>query len=139
MVLWRLRMERIRRRSATTGLMVDASLKVHATVGVLSLYEDGTRQDGSVQIRGDVASCMTRAVSSRSEFVIHPFELSRLTRSATTSREHSTRQTKCSLLELGSSHTPPAPSPETSTNRRIRGETLYYLCQVSWPSLHGLT
>ena len=47
-------------RLTTTSLMVDASLKVHATVGVLSLPEDGTHQAGSAQIRGNVASGMTR-------------------------------------------------------------------------------
>ena len=50
----------MRRGSATTRLMVAASLKVHATVGVLSLPEDGTHQAGSAQIRGNVASGMTR-------------------------------------------------------------------------------
>ena len=35
-------------------------MKVHATVGVLSLPEDGTHQAGSAQIRGNVASGMTR-------------------------------------------------------------------------------
>ena len=72
-------------RLTTTSLMVDASLKVHATVGMLSLPDDCDRQVGLVQIRGNVASWMTRAVSSRSEFVVHPFGLSQLTRSSTTS------------------------------------------------------
>ena len=106
----------MQKRFATTGLMVDASLKVQETVGVLLLPEDGASQAGSVQITGDVASYMTMATSSRLEFVIRPLGLSQLTRSATTSGGHSTRQTECSLLELGSSHTHPAPSPEVSTN-----------------------
>ena len=95
----------MQRRSATPGLMVDAALKVQVTVKVLSLPKDGASQAGSVQIRGDVASCMIMAASSRSEFVIDPFGLSQLTRSTTTSGGHSTRQTECSLLELGPSHT----------------------------------
>ena len=68
---------------------MDASLKVQATVGILSLPDDCDRQVRLVQIRGSVASWMTKAVSSRSEFVVHPFGLSQLTRSATTSVGHS--------------------------------------------------
>ena len=78
----------------TTELMVDASLKVQVTVGVLSLPSDSTHQVGLVQIRGDVASWMIMAASSRSEFVVHPFGLSQLIRSDTMSGGYSARQIK---------------------------------------------
>ena len=86
-------MERIRSRLATTGFMVEASLKVQLIVGVLSLPERGARQWEDLQTVGKVASWRTRAASSRSEFVIHPFGLVILTRSDLISSGHWRRQT----------------------------------------------
>ena len=48
-------MERIRSRLATTGFMVEASLKVQLTVGVLSLPERGARHSEDSQTAGKVA------------------------------------------------------------------------------------
>jgi len=89
----RLTVERMRRRSATTGLIVAASLKVQETVGVLSLPVVGARQAGLLDRLGKRASWRTRAASSRSEFVILPWGLSKLTRSSTMSCGHWRRQT----------------------------------------------
>ena len=86
-------MERIRSRLATTGFMVEASLKVQLTVGVLSLPERGARHSEDSQTAGKVASWRTRAASSRSEFVIRPFGLATLTRSDLISSGHWRRQT----------------------------------------------
>ena len=89
----RLMVERMRRRSATTGLTVEASLKVHDTVGVLSLPEVGDRHAGWYKMEGKVASCSTRAASSRSELVIRPDGFLKLTRSSTISLGHYRRHT----------------------------------------------
>ena len=48
--------ERIQRRLATTGLTVEASLKVQATVGVLSLPVRGAHQAAVLHTLGKVAS-----------------------------------------------------------------------------------
>ena len=89
----RLCMERMRRRLATTGLIVEASLKVQATVGVLSLPEAGARHAGLAQMSAKTTSCRTRAASSRSELVMRPCGLSKLTRSAMMSAGQWRRQT----------------------------------------------
>ena len=86
-------MERIRRRFATTGLMVAASLKVQATVGVLSLPVRGARHAVELQMVGKVASWRTSAANSRSELVMRPEGLAKLTRSALMSAGHCKRQT----------------------------------------------
>lgn len=86
-------MERIRRRFATTGLMVAASLKVHATVGVLSLPVRGARQVEELEMVGKVASWRTRAANSKSELVMCPEGFSKLMRSALISAGHCNRQT----------------------------------------------
>ena len=49
-------MERIWRRLATIELIVAASLKVHATVGVLSLAVSGARYTKDLHTSGKVAS-----------------------------------------------------------------------------------
>ena len=69
----------MRNRSDTTGLMVEDSLKDYAiigTVGMLSLPVEGARQAGLAHTKGNVASCRTRAASSKSEFVMRPPGLS---------------------------------------------------------------
>ena len=71
-----LTMERIRSRLGTTGLIVAASLKVHATVGVLSLLVSGAHHAEDLHISGKVASWRTSTANSISELVILPFGLS---------------------------------------------------------------
>jgi len=93
MAAWRLTVERMRRRSATTGLMVAASLKVQETVGVLSLPVVGARQAGWEERKGKIDSCRTKAASSRSELVMRPLGLAKLTRSSMMSWGHARRHT----------------------------------------------
>ena len=59
-------------RLATTGLMVTASLNVHAIVSMLALPVRGAHHAGFLHTSGKVVSCRTRATSSISEFVIRP-------------------------------------------------------------------
>ena len=87
----RLIIARMRSRSATTGFMVDASLNVQETVGVLSLPVVDARHTEFEETREKMASCKTRAASSRSEFVMQPCGLLRLTRS----RDISSGQRRC--------------------------------------------
>ena len=77
-----LMMERIRSRLVTTGLIVAASLKIQATVDVLSLPVRGAYHAEDLYTLGKVASCRTSAANSRSELVIRPVGLSKLTRFA---------------------------------------------------------
>ena len=88
-----LTMERIRSRLATTGLMVAASLKVHVTMGVSSLPVRGARHAGDLHNVGNVATWRTSAATSRSELVIRPEGLAKLTRSAWISVGHWRHQT----------------------------------------------
>ena len=83
----------MRRRAATTGLIVDASLKDHETVGVLSLPVAGAFHWELSHRRGNVASCRTNAASSRSELVIEPVGFVKLTRAAMMSAGHFKRHT----------------------------------------------
>ena len=62
----------MQRRSATTGLMVNASRVLHKTVGVLSNTERGAAIVASGHASRRVASWRTRASSSRLEFVRFP-------------------------------------------------------------------
>ena len=52
----RLTVEQIRRRSATMGLMVAASLNVQDIVGMSSLPVAGSRQERLADIRGEVSA-----------------------------------------------------------------------------------
>ena len=65
-----LAMDQIRRRAATTVLIVEASLNDQETVGVLLLPVAGALHRDWLHIRENVASWSTRAASSRSEFVM---------------------------------------------------------------------
>ena len=58
----------MRRRSATTGLMADASQALQETVGVLSNPEKGAAIVASGHISRWVALWRTRVARSRSEF-----------------------------------------------------------------------
>ena len=62
----------IRRRSATTGLIMEASRVLKDTVGVLSEPERGAAMRAFGTSLRRVASCKIRAASSRSELVIVP-------------------------------------------------------------------
>ena len=63
---------RMRRRSATIGLIIEASCVLQETVGVLSEPERGATILALGTALRRVASCRTRAASSRSELVILP-------------------------------------------------------------------
>ena len=62
----------MRRRSATTGFIVDASLVLQETVGVLSDPERGSPMRASGTAARIVASCRTSTANYRLEFVISP-------------------------------------------------------------------
>ena len=65
----------MRRRSATTGLMVDASCVLHNTVVVLSKPERGASMRDSGNAVRRVILLRTRVMSSRLEFVSCPYRL----------------------------------------------------------------
>ena len=65
----------MRRRSATTGLIVKASSVLHKTVGMLSDTERGAAMQNVGTASSRVALCRMRVLSSRLEFVIVPFEI----------------------------------------------------------------
>ena len=60
------------RRSATTGLVMEASHVLQETVGVLSEPERGAAMRSLGTASRRVASCKIRAARSRSELVIVP-------------------------------------------------------------------
>ena len=60
----------MRRRSATTGLIIDALLVLQETVGVLSEPECGAAMRSLGTTSRGVASCRTSLASLRSELVI---------------------------------------------------------------------
>ena len=67
-------------RSATTCLIVVASLKVQAPVGILLLPVKWVHQTDPLHTSSKVASLRMRATSSRSELVIPTVILSNLVR-----------------------------------------------------------
>ena len=75
----------MRRRSATTGLIIEASYVLHETVGVLLEPERGAAMQSLGTALGRVDSCITRATRSRSEFIIVSSGLVENTNSAVTS------------------------------------------------------
>ena len=92
---------------ATTRLIAEAFLKVHATVGLLSLPVRGARQVEGVHTSRKVASCRTNTDKSRSELVICPLGLSKLIRLAQMPGGHWRRHTKFVPPLLVSNQTPP--------------------------------
>ena len=92
-----LTMEQMQSRLATTGLIVVASLNIQTTVGVLLLLVRGVRQAGFLHTSMNVVSCITRATSLRSEFVISPVGLSKLIRLSWMYVGHSRRHAKLEL------------------------------------------
>ena len=80
------------RRSDTTGLMVAALRKFHTTVGVLSISEVVVRQAGEARMESITVSWRTSAPNSRSDLVIAPSGLVKLTSSWVMSAGHLTHQ-----------------------------------------------
>ena len=75
----------MRRRSATTGLIIEASHMLQETVGVLSEPERGAAIQAMGTALRRVASCRKRAASSISELAIVPLGLVDDNNSAATS------------------------------------------------------
>ena len=80
------------RRSATTGLVVEASWNFHATVGVLSLPKVCVRQAGEALMELKMASWRTSTTNLRSELVMLPSGLVNINSSWEMSAGHLTRQ-----------------------------------------------
>ena len=68
----------MRRRSATTGLIMEASCVLQETVRVFSEPERGAAILALGTVLRKVASCRTRAANLISEFVILPWRLSNI-------------------------------------------------------------
>ena len=66
-LLWE---ERMLIKMAMAGLMVEASLKFHTTVWVLSLPDVGVRHSEEALVELKTALWKTRAANSRSKFVM---------------------------------------------------------------------
>ena len=107
-------MEQICSMFTITGLILAASLKIHAAVGVLFLSVLGALQYGEEQTACKVVLWRTMATSLGSELVIEPSNLVKMTRLSCISWGHFNLQTKCSPSSFGFSHTPPPPNSEVS-------------------------
>ena len=101
-------------RSSTTVLMVEASWKVHVTVGELSLTEVGVCQVGGVMVELNMASWNTSTTNSRSKLVMVTSVLVQLTISWMISAVHLTCQVKFLLSLFGSIQPPLDPRPKAS-------------------------
>ena len=93
---------------------MEASLKDHTTVGVLLLHVSGAFHAELEQITGKVASYSTRAACSRSDLVIFPPRLSKLTKFSYIFFDHCMCHVQLCPSRFGPSYTPPAPNPEAS-------------------------
>ena len=111
----------MQRRSATTRLIVDASLVIQETVGVLSDPECGAAMRASGTAARSVALCRTITANSRSELAIAPSLFVEYTRLEMMYSGQVWRHTKSCPEREGSSHTTPAPRPEASQNPRLMG------------------
>ena len=111
----------MRRKSATIGLIIEASHMLKETVGVLSEPERGAAMQALGTASRRVASCITRATRLRSELVIVPLGLVDETNSSVTSYGQGYRQTRLRPVMARSIHVPPAPSPDASQNPRWVG------------------
>ena len=87
-------MEQMWSRLANIRLIVADSLKVHATVGVLSLLVIGVRHADTLHTSEKVGSWRTGAASFRSKLVIPPVGLSKLVSLSWISFGHSKHHTK---------------------------------------------
>ena len=99
-------MSHIRRRSATTRLVVDALCVLQNNVGVLSELECGA----DMRTSGNAA----RIAISRSKFVICPYDLVANTKSSMTSRYQGLIYIMLRLDLKGSIHTPSSPRYDAS-------------------------
>ena len=97
------------RRSDTAGLMVESSRKFHTTVGVLSLPDAGVHHAGEVLMELKTISWRTSIANYRSELVMVPPRLVKLTSYQTMSDGYFTCQAKLVLSSFGSIHTPRNP------------------------------
>ena len=102
------------RRSATKGLMVEASQKIHATVEVLFLRDVGVHHADEALMKLKTAPWRTRASNSRSELMMVPPRLVNLTSCQTMSSGHFIRQSKLVPSSFGLIQTPPVTFPEAS-------------------------
>ena len=84
--------ERMLRRSAKTELVVEASRKVHTTIGLLSLPEVGVCQAVEALMDLKMASWRNSAANSRFNLVMVPSGLVNLTNFRVMSTDHLTRQ-----------------------------------------------
>lgn len=80
--------ERIWRRSVTTWLKFEDCLKVQDTNGVLLIRIEGAHQAGHEESRRGVVSYRISVVSLRSDLVILPPGLEKLTKSTMISEGH---------------------------------------------------
>ena len=104
--------------SATTGLMVDASLVLQETVGMLYDSDRGASIVASRHVSSRVASWRTRVASSGSEFVRVPSEFLYKISALMKSGGQGCRHKRLAPNPGGFIHTPPAPMPEASQNPR---------------------
>ena len=111
----------MRRRYETTGLIAEAPDMLQETVVVFSEPEHGAAMRALGNASRRVASCRTRAASSRYKLVILPLGLVDKTNSAVMSYGQGCRQTRLRPVPSRSSHTPPAPRPDVSQNTRWVG------------------
>ena len=86
------------RRSSTTGLMAEASRKVHATIGVFLFTDVVVLHDEEALMELNTASWSTIAANYRSELVIVPPGLVKLTSFRTMSSGHFTFQYRLHLF-----------------------------------------
>ena len=91
-----------------TGLMVEALQKVYENVGVLLLPDVGVHQAGEALMDLKTASWRTSNTNSRSELVMVPPGLVKLTSCLTMSAGHFTCQAKLMPSPFFSIHTPGA-------------------------------
>ena len=130
------RSARRRKRSATTGFIVEASSMLQETVGVLSDPEQGAASLVSGTATSRVASWRTSAASSKSKLVIVPSLFVEETRSEMISAGQGWRHTRSFPKQDVSSHTPPALSPEASQNPRWVGSRQTILARlVGWSAV----
>ena len=123
---------RIRRRSATIRLTVEASRKHQLTVRALLLPVKGVCQSGNKKTSAKQDSCRTSAASSKSELVMPMVGLDQLTRYETISAGHCTCQTKFAPVPLRSIQAPPHARARGVTETQRNGKVPYYFCQAVW-------
>ena len=108
----------MRRRSTTTGLIIDASLVLQETVGVLSDPERGGAMHTSGTDARSVASCRTSAANYRSELAILPSQFVEEMRLAIISSGQGWCHTRYCPKREELIHTPSASRPEASQKPR---------------------